>query len=311
VVHDKRGPSSGVVALSPDGKILASGGYGTTGLWDAVTGERLVALKGHKRGEMQLAFSADGKTLAAAAGLDPDVFLWDVPKGQKRTAVQGPPSEVRQATALAFTADGRTLAIGNDDSAVKLVDVARGKDLATFRPDVGWVHALAFSPDGKLLAAAGSEEFSNHFTPTQYSKCEVKLWDVAAGTERASLKGHTATVNCLAFSPNGKLLASAGGGTIRLWDVASGKERASFNAGAVCLAFSPDGAVLAAGGGSAHSGVVQLWDVPAGRELATFTGHPYVARSVTFTEGGKTLVSADGDRTVKRWNVPPAAKHDE
>src|SRR5262249_31162366 len=114
IVHDKRRPVGGVVALTPDGKILASGGRASPReLWAAATGERLAALKGHDRGETELAFSPDGKTLAAAAG--------------------------------------RTLAIGNEDSAVKLVDVATGKDRATFRPDVGWVHAVAFSPDGKLL----------------------------------------------------------------------------------------------------------------------------------------------------------------
>jgi WD40 repeat protein len=220
---------------------------------------------------------------------------------------RGPPSRLEfNATALAFTADGRTLAIGNGESAVKLVDLATGGERATFRPDVGEVHAVAFSPDGKLLAAAGGKEVSRHNTPPQYLKCEVKLWDVTAGKERASLKGHTISVFRLAFSPDGKWLASGASDGIRLWDVASGEERASFKGFAWCLAFSPDGTVLAAGCGDARAGEVRLWSVPTRRELATYTGHSRSVQSVTFTEGGKTLVSADGDRTVKRWEVPPS-----
>ena len=118
--------------------------------------------------------------------------------------------------------------------------------------DTRLVSAVAFSPDGKTLASGSLDS-------------DIKLWDVATGKERATLKGHTETVRSLAFSPDGKTLASGGyDNSIKLWDLATGKVQATlkgFTEGVNAVAYSPDGKALAAASDS-----VKLWDVGAVKE---------------------------------------------
>jgi WD40 repeat protein len=120
------------------------------------------------------------------------------------------------------------------------------------------IGAIAFSPDGKLLASAGSEEGGRDHT--------VRLWAVATGEERRRLEGHQSGVDCLAFAPDGNLLASGGRDrTLRLWDVVTGREVRRLTVpkgGAQCLAFSPDGKTLASV--SMNDTAVHLWDVATG-----------------------------------------------
>src|SRR6516165_10184827 len=129
--------------------------------------------------------------------------------------------------------------------------------------------------------------------------------------ERATLKGHTFDVSTLAFSPDGKLLASTSPGAmdrmIKLWDPATGEEKASFQIearnSASCVAFSPDSKTLAAGCGD---GTVRLWDVRAGKQTSTLKGHTKSVRRVAFSPDGKTLASASSDGTVKLWDAGTA-----
>src|SRR5262249_2199776 len=148
---------------------------------------------------------------------------------------------------------------------------------------------------------------------------EVHLWDVAAGKERAVLRGHHDIVRVLAFSPDGKALASGTGlpsnpeGEVLLWDVpraAPGVPLAGSVTGNVTsLAFSPDGRTLAAGSlGSNFSdwqGEAKLWGLPSGQERLHLKGYANIIWGVAFSPDGQTLASANADRTVKLWDVSP------
>jgi WD40 repeat protein len=204
------------VTFAPDGKTLASAsGDRTIRLWDVAAGKETRSLDGHTRFLRALAFLPDGRALIScgAAGL----HVWDAATGKER-----PPSRHQEPTfCLAVSPDGKTVAAGTAPVGPEVLEVGRvvfwdpatDKDkatlLAAFR-DV--VSALAFSPDGKLLAVGKTGK--------------VQLWDVSRQELLVTLRGHTKYVAALAFSPDGKVLASGSyDNTIRLWDVAGHLER--------------------------------------------------------------------------------------
>jgi RNA polymerase sigma factor (sigma-70 family) len=181
------------------------------------------------------------------------------------------------------------------------------------------VGAVAFSPDRRTIAVGGGDH-------------TVRLWDLGTGRETRFLRGHQNAVLSVAFSPDGRLLASRSGGlvfgdnSIRLWDVGTGKEVRRFattrdEAGsgprsyngsmswAFGVAFSPDGKTLASGPGDLanRDNVVRLWDVGTGKQLRQCRGHRAPVRCFAFSPDGKTLASGSGDQTVRLW-APDTSK---
>jgi WD40 repeat protein len=243
-------------------------------------------LKGHTASINDLAFTPNGDILASASD-DKTVRLWDVPKGAERGVLPAPDGFVN---ALAFAADDKTLAWAGNGGTVTLWDVAAGRERTSFEvnPD-GRAFAVALSPDGKAVATDGETTGAGD----KGLPAPVRLWDAATGKERGSLTGHARRVNCVAFSPNGKLLASGSDDrTVRLWDVSAGKEVGTLkgHTGVVwSVDFAPDGRTLASGG---WDGAVRPWQVPGGKRRATLSEPGTVwAMAVAFAGDGKTLVS--------------------
>jgi WD40 repeat protein len=155
------------------------------------------------------------------------------------------------------------------------------------------VHGVAFSPDGKLLAAWSWER-----NPAS----AVTVWD-ADGKERATWKGY----DSVALAPDGRTVAVAGQQGVLLWDAATGRERATLrgHTGRVAsVCFAPDGGTLATGG---TDGTARLWDAVTEQERAALAGHPRKDLQVGFAPDGKTLaVLTPGERTVRLWEVSTA-----
>ncbi len=218
---------------------------------------------------------------------------------QVRTTLRGHAGGVR---AIAFSPDGRLLAVGGKDKIVELWDVSKDRPQATLQGHAEAVVDVAFSPNGKTLASASWDR-------------TVKLWDVKTGKETATLGGHPSWVWSVAFSLDGKTVASASGSTderrpgeVRLWDAATGQEIATIRAhhGYVChVAFSPDGKTLATTGYGDKT--IKLWDIDAKRDVkerATLKGHTGIPMSLAFSPDGKTLASGGtSDETLRLWNT--------
>jgi predicted NACHT family NTPase len=177
------------------------------------------------------------------------------------------------------------------DASLRRVNFA-GANLSesNFIKAFGTVFAVAFSPDGKLLATGGTDGV-------------VRCWDVASGREILTGKGHNSWVSSVAFSPDGKTLASSSSDrTVKLWNCHSGEcfQTLQGHSDMVrSVAFSPDGKTLASG---SDDRTVKLWDCRSGECLQTWQGHSDMVRSVAFSPDGKTLASGSNDLTVKLWD---------
>jgi len=262
-------------------------------------------LRGHKGEVYSVAFSPDGKRLASGSGgfnQPGTVKLWDVASGREILTFKGH-SNNNEVHSVAFSPDGKRLASASVDfnriSELKMWDVASGNEIWTLQTGPAW--RVAFSPDGKLLAVAGGVKARKGKGPGLGT---VTLWDAASRRQVLTLEGHTDIVNDVAFSPDGRRLASASSDkTVKLWELASGKEYLTFkgHTDAVrSVAFSPDGKRLAT---ASRDQTVKLWDADSDKELLTLPGHKGWVTSVVFSSDGKRLASASWDQTVKLWDA--------
>jgi hypothetical protein len=296
-----------------------------------------------------IAFSPDGRTLAAGinghySGFRRDmthgapfIALWDIASRRKLLS-HGLAPDLSYVTDLVFSPDGKWLACPDVGNVVKLLDARSLVESFAFSVDTDDIGALAFSPDGRVLASGSNNT--------------IRLWDVTSRSQLRQLSGHTGFVSSLAFSAHGDELASASGdNTIKLWNAKSGKEiltiagdKSDYYFSAVtfspddrfliagtgdgkvkvweisisglriiqtlegdairvlAVAVSPDGTRLAASG---NTGTVRVWDFSSGRELFAFNGHRDSVHDLVFSPDSRILASGGywEDGTVRLWAV--------
>ena len=313
------------VAFSPDSRTL----YSFSGVlrhWDTETGELKHTMPARFRLVYHVAFSSDGRTIASSSGRGVDV--WDAQTAKKRHSLFAEDWErFGNVSSLAFSPDGRTLASGHRSpkaghssgtGKIGLWDVVTGERKVTLNASVPTV--LAFSPDGGTLAVA-NVSWSYAFGSWGW----VTLRDAATGEIKHELRGHPGGVYSLAYSADGRTIASGGdfdemngqwAPTVCLWDAMTGARLSSLEAykwEVDSLALSPDGGTLAV---ASEDGRFTFWDTAAGTQKRQVEGHSGPISSVAFSPDGGTVATGNrvshwGTRwagVVRLWNATTGAQ---
>jgi WD40 repeat protein len=219
------------IAFNHDGEVLASGGDDRkVKLWDGATGKHLRTLGEHSSSAFFVVFSPDGKRLAsadlAAEDSNPTVKLWNATTGKELLTLNG------SSGPLAFSRDGKMLAVVGANYVIKLLDADTGRELRPLEGHIDSVYGLDFSPDGKVLASASFDK-------------TVKLWNISTGRVLYNLEQHSDSVNTVSFSSDGRWLATGSrDGSIQIWDWNVNEHRLtllSLREGKGWLAVAPDG----------------------------------------------------------------------
>ena len=311
--------SSSQARLSPDGEWVAAvsrdNGAKIVKIWSISTKE-VMAVFPIERGEItSIAFSPDKKLLAVFAPGD-GVSIWDIATRQRLKLL--PVASVtleflNNCGAVQFSPDGSILAIGEVDGEVRLLDAKTFTETDAFAaaPSINngmGVMSLAFSPDSRVLAAG-----------TAFRDSDITLWDVTAKAKLPNLPGHRGFVTSLAFSPDGKTLASASADqTIKLWNTATWKEEITLidhEDEVWSVGFSRDGTTLVSGG---KDGSVYIWPAEIGRlkrgprslqiGAQTLRNLQLQGLPLSVSPDGKSIVVINSDGTGTLWDVATARK---
>jgi len=328
-----------LVTFSPDGKILVTGDqHGKIKFWNVTDGSLIRVLEGYESSVHSIAFSPDKKILAS--GSSDAVRLWDITEG---TIIQTLPILEGSKKCIAFNPSGNMVGIGFRDwnkpswyssyyptGWIDLWNIPDVYLIRRFGAEAGEVNSIAFSPDGKILAAGGCNRTNR--------TALVRLWDIGDGSLIRKLEPHEETIKSIAFSPDGRFLATIGvkkgSGTTYFWDVSNGsliwtleRTRGVFFHP---VAFSPDGKIFATVGDNVEErskeisswnifsnifrlkntdvpkkvSKIKLWNVSDGSLARTLEAPGELIDLLVFSPDGKSLVTGDFfNGTVDLWST--------
>jgi predicted NACHT family NTPase len=274
------------VALSPDGKIIATcGNNGTIRLLKVNNFNSFLSYQGHTNRVNSAAFSPDNTTLASASS-DRTIKLWDCATGKCLKVLH---SHTNSVASIAFSPDGNLLASASFDKTVKLWNVINGECLKSFQGHTDWVYSVSFSPNAKFLVSCSRDQ-------------TIKLWEINTGVCSHTFHEHIGSVRCVAFCPDSKIMASGGSDTIKLWNMETNNylcDLQEHSDTVWSIDFSQDRRLMAS---CSSDQTIKLWSIGTGECVATLTEHLKGIHRVLFTPDSELLISSDSS-TVKLWDV--------
>ncbi len=311
------------IAFSPDGIGLATGSLdGPIGLWNSHTGDPVAILRGHAEPVFELAFNSDGTKLISA-GQHATIKLWDLtsaggarvfrvaePGKDLKAISTGESRFVRWVGGVAFRPDGAQLAAAGTHETLALWNLHSGNLERTLQTPRGSAFALAYDPAGGRLAFAGSDR-------------SVRVHHIKSGGAPVVIADHVEGIASVAFSHDGKIIATGGGDPpeiiqqplgkfteassderrIRLWDSSSRAPGQTFrgHTGPIhAIVFSRDDKRLISAGAD---GCVRVWNVKTGEEIFTLKDFTNPLFALALSPDGTTIAAAGADRTIACWDV--------
>jgi WD40 repeat protein len=282
------------IAISPHLPLVATGSEDTTiRLWNIDTGAEIGILIGHQKSVEAIAFHPHQSGLLVSGDRAGEIKLWQVDSVIELSSIDSQQSKVN---CLAISPDGKLIVSGGSDRTIKIwyfgLSDERSIDcLATLKNHQLAVNAVGFNPiDGDVKFASVS------------SDRRVMLWGMESKTPLSILTAHTQAVKTLAFSPDGKLLATAGDdGLIILWDLASRKLVRTLSAHRwtiSALSFLTGSNTLVS---ASWDGNIKFWQVDSGQELDCLSVHSAEVLAIDIYQPNQSIVTASRDRTAKIW----------
>jgi WD40 repeat protein len=294
------------VAVSPDGKTIATSGYNDMiKLWNTQTGSFLRSLesKSHPFSAEKITFSRDGKFLVSVN--KPYIIVWEVSTGREIQSIKPDPDPLfwrsrnlnQYGDLLAIVEKSTNFNSGK--LRIKVLQVPNGETVCTLTSDYGFPCQIIFSLDKRLVA-------------TRHNMSKFLIWEIPSGTLIRAIntdyfEGDTdpGDPDPVMFSPDGKILAIAGTKNITLWQVSSGKKISTINryhqGWGSCLAFSPNGQTLAFTENT-ELYIIKLWDIKTRSEICILQQTLNSITSLDFSGNGQVLVSSYGNGTIKVWH---------
>lgn len=308
------------LAFSPDGSLLASGNSDNlVRLWDPATGERKAELAGHANAIHCLDFSPDGALLASCA-YEKKIILWNVPAATQHKVLEAP-DQVRW---LAFHPSQPELAACVREE-VFVWNVQTGQARPPIKAEIGPLYCVAFRSDGQSLVASSTNwvkvwelpsmkvqvQWQPGITPLALQPSGrlvaggrgrlIELRDIVTGAEKFPHRGHKHSVRRVAFSSDGRRLASAGDdGTVQIWEPPSTEPVQEIMAWQPVhsMALTPDNRILITGSRDR----IRVWNLGTGQIVQNFAEPTQPTQSMAMSLDGKTLVAGGDDRVVRVWD---------